>query len=44
MNELIEEQRTRNWNLLWDLRRNVRYFAKLSGIRLQLVEQTQKTT
>ena len=31
MNELTEEQRTRNWNLLWDLRRNVRYFAKRAG-------------
>ncbi len=44
VNELTEEQHARNWELLWDLRRNVRYFAKLSGIRLQLVEQTQKTT
>lgn len=31
MNELTEEQRTRNWNLLWDLRRNIRYFAKRAG-------------
>lgn len=31
MNEQTEEQRTRNWKLLWDLRRNVRYFAKRAG-------------
>ena len=31
MNELTDEQRTRNWNLLWDLRRNIRYFAKRAG-------------
>lgn len=31
MNELTEEQHARNWELLWDLRRNVRYFAKRAG-------------
>lgn len=31
MNELTEEQRTRNWCLLWDIRRNVRYYAKRAG-------------
>ena len=31
MNDLTDEQRARNWYLLWDIRRNIRYAAKRAG-------------
>lgn len=31
MTDETEEQRTLNWTLLWDLRRNIRYAAKRAG-------------
>lgn len=31
MNDVAQEQHDRNWCLLWDLRRNIRYFAKRAG-------------